>query len=263
MHTQYAHQTTQKRSLFSPLVTLNPGQTDLLKLIALLSMLTDHVNTVLLHGSQPLMYAVGRMAFPLFTLVWAMHAVQHPQKLQGQATRLWLWAVGTQPVFWFTFSGVGQSWLALNILFQFAACTQALAWLTVYGTRGGLSGVTLLLLLAWPLTPASYGVPGIVFCGLTLLAFLRPSLAAGAAFSLLWILTVASLNGLDAILSWPEGWLAYALLPALCLPLLMAELASRMPSLNRRFLPGKFFYHAYAGHLLVLGVVRFLPAFVI
>lgn len=258
MHTQYARQTTQKRSLFSPLLSLNPGQTDLLKLTALLAMLTDHVNTVLLHGSQPLMYAVGRMAFPLFTLIWAMHAAKQPQKLQAQATRLWLWAAGTQPVFWFAFSAGGQSWLALNILFLFAACTQALVWLTAYGTRGGLAGLTLLLLLAWPLTPASYGVPGIVFCCLTLLAFLRPSLAAGAAFSLLWILSVASLNGLDVILSWPEGWLAYALLPALCLPLLMAELALRTPSFSVRFLPGKFFYHAYAGHLLLLGALALL-----
>lgn len=259
MHTQYAPQTTQNRSLFSPLMTLSSGQTDLLKLIALLAMLTDHVNTVLLHGSQPLLYAVGRMAFPLFTMIWAMHAAASPLRLQGQATRLWLWAAGTQPVFWLAFSAGGQSWLALNILFLFAACTQALAWLTAYGTRGGLAGLTLLLALAWPLTPASYGVPGIVFACLTLLAFARPALAARSAFSGLWLLSVASLNGLDAIVAWPEGWLFYAALPAVVLPLVMTELAARINTIRSgRFLPKRFFYHAYAGHLLVLGLISAL-----
>lgn len=256
MHTQRTR--LARRSLFSTLTVLSPLQADLLKLTALLAMVTDHVNTILLQGSLPVLYAIGRMAFPLFTLIWAMHVIKNPQRLQAQAVRLWVWAACTQPVFWFAFSSDGQSWLALNILFLFAACTQALAWQHAYGTRGGLYGLTLLLFLAWPLTPASYGVPGIVFAGLTLLGFLRPDLAIRTSFTALWLLSVALLNGLNAVVDWTEGWLFYAALPAVALPLMMAELIAMTRPGDVRFLPKRFFYHAYAGHLLVLGVAAVL-----
>lgn len=56
----------------------------------------------------------------------------------------------------------GQSWLALNMLFAYAGCIQLVIWATRWGINGAMAGV-MLLLMAWPLTPASYGMPALVF----------------------------------------------------------------------------------------------------
>lgn len=61
----------------------------------------------------------------------------------------------------------GQSWLALNMLFAYAGCTQLVIWATRWGINGAMA-VVMLLLMAWPLTPASYGMPALVFCLLCL-----------------------------------------------------------------------------------------------
>ncbi|WP_391524562.1 TraX family protein [Enterobacter roggenkampii] len=37
-------------------------------------MIIDHTNTVFLSPAWPVMYALGRMAFPLFTLIWGLRA---------------------------------------------------------------------------------------------------------------------------------------------------------------------------------------------
>nr|WP_318380872.1 TraX family protein [uncultured Enterobacter sp.] len=74
-------------------------------------MLVDHINTLFLHPPAPELYALGRTAFPLFVLVWAINAGQRPERLQRRANRLWGWALLTQPVFVFASSG-GQIYCA-------------------------------------------------------------------------------------------------------------------------------------------------------
>lgn len=43
---------------------ISPAALDMVKVLALGAMLIDHVNTLLLTTPEPLMYALGRMAFP-------------------------------------------------------------------------------------------------------------------------------------------------------------------------------------------------------
>ncbi|EOC5728493.1 TraX family protein [Cronobacter turicensis] len=90
-------------------------------------MLLDHFNTLFLSPLRPELYALGRAAFPLFSLIWAINVNRKPERLQFQANRLWLWAVVTQPVFMLAFRQL-DPWYALNILFVFAGTTQLLAW---------------------------------------------------------------------------------------------------------------------------------------
>ncbi|HFT9693924.1 TPA: TraX family protein [Escherichia coli] len=139
---------------------LSPVALDMVKLLALLAMIIDHTNTVFLSPAWPVMYALGRMAFPLFTLIWAMNVQRTPERLQKRASRLWSWAVITQPVFSLAFSH-HQPWWALNILFVFAGVTQLLALQYRHGRKGMLAGYLLLALMIWPLEPASYGLAGI------------------------------------------------------------------------------------------------------
>lgn len=104
------------------LLVWTPGQTDLIKTVALLLMVADHISMLCGLDNDWLRLA-GRGAFPLFGLVWAMNLARHPQIRQRTLNRLWIWA------------GVAQGgWILAglrpdlgNILFAFAVSGQALA----------------------------------------------------------------------------------------------------------------------------------------
>ncbi len=104
------------------LLVWTPGQTDLIKTVALLLMVADHISMLCGLDNDWLRLA-GRGAFPLFGLVWAMNLARHPQIQQRALNRLWIWA------------GVAQGgWILAglrpdlgNILFAFAVSGQALA----------------------------------------------------------------------------------------------------------------------------------------
>ncbi|OAT35091.1 TraX family plasmid conjugative transfer pilin acetylase [Enterobacter soli ATCC BAA-2102] len=53
----------------------------MVKVLALIAMLADHINTLFLMPPNPLLYAAGRMAFPLFTFMWAMNVQRRPERL--------------------------------------------------------------------------------------------------------------------------------------------------------------------------------------
>lgn len=244
-------------SPFDQVKSLSPFQADIIKTIALLAMLADHINTILLNGHNAFLSAVGRSAFPLFTLIWAINLPDDSARLRQRAKRLWLWALATQPLFWLAFMMKGQSWLALNILFAYAGCTQLLSWAARWGINGAMAGLALLLLLAWPLTPASYGIPGIVFC---LLCMAARCISAVAESRWFLILVFAAMAWLSLPGSGYDDTLVYDLLPGLVLPLLIIAAVAALPHISAaRLWPRRFFYHAYAGHLTLLGVLAVMP----
>ena len=245
------------RRLFAPPV-LNPWGTDLVKAIALAAMITDHINTVLLSSPRLELYALGRAAFPLFALIWAINVSRDPARLQLRARRLWIWAVATQPVFILVFQG-HIPWYSLNILFMFAGVTQLLALSHNTGIRGTLCGLLVLAIMVWPLIPASYGIPGLV---LSLSLALMFSLAPGTLRNVAGITAVISLfmlNGITHLLDAPVSVLVFAIIPTMLLPAVILHATEKLqPGHTLRFMPRHFFYLAYAGHLLVLGLFRYL-----
>lgn len=137
--------------------TLSPGVMDRVKAVSLLAMILDHINTIFLLPPRPELYAIGRMVFPLFLMIWAVNVRQQPGRLQHRANRLWVWAIITQPAFILAFPAA-HPWYALNILFVFAGVTQLLALNHTYGHPGLFAGLFLLALLVNPLSLASYGL---------------------------------------------------------------------------------------------------------
>ncbi|WP_370968000.1 TraX family protein [Enterobacter wuhouensis] len=239
--------------------SFSPAALDMIKVLALVAMLVDHINTLLLTWPEPLMYALGRMAFPLFTLIWAMNVQRTPERLQRRANRLWMWATVTQPVFSLAFVG-HQPWWALNILFVFAGATQLLALQYRFGAKGLTAGVLLLATLVWPLSPASYGLAGLTLaCGMV--AGLGGKLpAVRRAGMALCILSLVCLNGISHLISLPEDTLLLATLPTLIFPLAAISLSRRLfPMGDRRFMPRHFFYMAYAGHLIIIALIVHCP----
>jgi len=238
----------------------SPAALDMIKLAALLAMLIDHINTVFLTPAQPLMYALGRMAFPLFTLIWAMNVQRSPERLQMRANCLWVWAVITQPVFSLAFQH-HQPWWAMNILFVFAGVTQLLALQHRYGKKGSLAGGLLLALMIFPLQPASYGLAGITLAVSLTIVMGGSTLEMRRTAAFVAVLSLLCLNGVKYLLSIPAETLLLATLPTLVFPLIAVSLCLDLcPEGRQRFMPRNFFYYAYAGHLGIIGLIQYIFA---
>lgn len=239
---------------------MSPGAIDMVKVIALTAMLVDHLNILFLHPPLPELYALGRMVFPVFVIIWALNLSHNPASLQARANRLWIWALIAQAPFWLAFRHL-HPWYALNILFVFAGVTQLVALSHRYGVRGGLGGLIILAALACPLVPASYGSAGLVFAAALVVLFSPVSQKRCIRLTAIITATGAlfSLNGITHLTERPLDTLIIAILPTLILPFVGIWLAIQLkPAGSRRFMPSRFFYHAYAGHLLLLALCRII-----
>ena len=93
------------------LLTWTPGQTDMIKTVALVLMVTDHAGLLLAHNNE-IMRLLGRGCFPLFGLAWGMNLARHAEIRQSQLNSLWGWALVAQV----SFMLIGYPWYTGNIL---------------------------------------------------------------------------------------------------------------------------------------------------
>lgn len=146
-----------------PPLALADGTVEALKWLALLLMTCDHINTYLFDREQSWMYALGRLAFPLFAVVLAYNLARPDAFARGAHARglkkLLLFGALATPAF--IASGIAvYGWWPLNILFLFAAAT-ACAWLIERGGALGWSGAALVFLIGGGL--AEFSWPGLAF----------------------------------------------------------------------------------------------------
>jgi hypothetical protein len=133
-----------------------------LKLIACICMLIDHINTCLYDRASVWAWLIGRLAFPLFGLTFVLTLKVH--KGMATAKRLFIWAICTQPVYALAFANTGFSpWWAGNILFSFAA----VAYLVGLGKSPTIPRIVeaapVVMLACITQAPSSFGLAGIVF----------------------------------------------------------------------------------------------------
>jgi type-F conjugative transfer system pilin acetylase TraX len=224
---------------------------DVLKCVALIAMLIDHMNDILLSPSSLLLYAVGRMAMPLFALVFAFNMAKQPGRSRELAKRQWKWAIITQPVFAFAFYG-HQPWYALNILFVFAVCSQIVAWVYSRTKYCRTKSILLIAIFVWPLSLASYGLAGIAFVLISVLVL--ASVTPRTEVLLLWVISLICLNAASLSVASLQTVVVFAIIPTLCLPLFVMTLTDSIKAKGKRFLPRQSFYWLYSGHLLILGI---------
>jgi hypothetical protein len=109
-------------------VSLAGGRREELKWLAAGLMVVDHVNGYLLGSAYPVLYALGRLAFPIFAMVLAWNLAEAGEGAKGRVLeRLLIFGVLAQP---FTmllryplmpgFPGPGPVWWQGNVLFTFA-----------------------------------------------------------------------------------------------------------------------------------------------
>jgi len=234
---------------------MSPFNMDVLKCVALVAMLIDHMNDILLSPSSLALYAVGRMAMPLFALIFAFNMAKQPGRAQELANLQWKWSGITKPFFAFAFYG-HQHWYALNILFVFAVCSQLVGWVYPRTQYCWMKSVLLIAVFVWPLSLASYGLAGITFVLISVLMF--ASVTPGTSVLLLWLLSLIGLNAASLMAASLLKVVVFAIIPTLCLPLFMLTLTDNIQRSEKRFLPRQTFYWLYCGHLLVLGIVSVL-----
>ncbi len=134
----------------------SPGQRDIIKTVALVLMVLDHINLIF-QLKQEWMFLVGRGAFPLFALVWGLNLSRHTHIRQEAINRLWGWAVIAQ----FAYYLAGFPWYEGNILFAFAVAAQVLTWCET--RTWWRSAETMLPLAVWlPFSGTSYGIAGLL-----------------------------------------------------------------------------------------------------
>lgn len=204
---------------------LAPGSAEALKWLALAAMTADHANTFLLGNAYPALYALGRVAFPMFALVLASNLARPGIDLGRICRRLLAFGV----VAAFPFALLGHSF-PLNVMFSFAVATLAIAlW-----SRGQRAVSSIVLALAGFVV--DYHWPGLLLI-VAAWAYFRTGRATAA---------VAILGAL-ASLAWPNGNLwALAALPVV----LLAEAAAlHVPRLRWAF------YAYYPAHLVALALL--------
>ncbi len=86
--------TSARPSLFA----LEGAPLDAVKLVAAAAMVTDHINDVLLDHDHLALWYVGRLAFPLFCLVFALN-LRRGASLAGYVARLTPFAILSQPIY--------------------------------------------------------------------------------------------------------------------------------------------------------------------
>lgn len=221
------------------LLTWTPGQTDIIKTVALLLMVTDHAG-LLLADNNELMRLLGRGCFPLFGLVWGMNLARHGEIRQSQLNSLWGWALVAQVPFML----IGYPWYAGNILFAFAVTGQALRWFSLPFWRYTFGAMA--IVAVWiPFSCGSYGMAGVAMLTVSWLLCRAQTSRERLGCGVMWAVMVLLMNPNDAGES----------LAGLAIALLVLMVCSSVGGEMKRFWPRHFFVLFYALHLAVLGIV--------
>ncbi|WP_320750677.1 type-F conjugative transfer system pilin acetylase TraX [Enterobacter roggenkampii] len=223
------------------LLMLSPLQRDVIRMVAFVAMVLDHLATAF-QADFPLLNMAGRCAFPLFALVSGCNLAGHALR-QSSLNRLWLMALLAQPGYWLAFREAGLMWWQLNILFTFAVVMQGARFLQGMTARNGIAAVAAVLAYL-PLSSASYGIPGLMMlAGAMLIWQVRDSLRP--AMFAVWLLLVALLNARHGDVMMLSG-VFLTLTVLFCV-------RGLVPASSARLRAGHWFAPGYALHLLCLG----------
>ncbi|EHJ2437223.1 TPA: type-F conjugative transfer system pilin acetylase TraX [Salmonella enterica] len=227
----------------SPVLNLSALQRDVIRMVAFVAMVGDHIATAF-QADLPLLNMAGRCAFPLFALVSGCNLAGKAIR-QRSLNRLWLMAILAQPGYWLAFREAGLIWWQLNILFTFAVVMQVARFLQAATVLNGVAAFTVLVGYL-PLSSASYSIPGLLMlAGALLIWQVRDSLRA--TLFAVWLLLVALLNARHGDVMMLSGVL-------LTLAVLFC-VHGLIPASGRRLQGGRWFAPGYALHLLLIALM--------
>lgn len=221
---------------------LSSGQLDVLKACAFVLMVLDHVNRGFFGGAQTWMASCGKLAFPIFAVIFAYNLANHCSTHARFIARTIVFGCIAQWPF-MQLAGVGLiNGYCVNILFVFL-----LAWAIRYSWNSGGAGLVvapfLFVIGSLVATSASFS-----WAGLALILLLASWFKRGGL--LLGVLSIAAMVSIA-----PSSWWVT---PVAILVIAGVKESAVVARLNR-FLPPYFLYIAYAGHLwLIVLLATFL-----
>ncbi|MBE5794031.1 MAG: hypothetical protein E7323_05045 [Clostridiales bacterium] len=236
------------------------GNTDtsLLKLLALVFMLIDHIGARVLPGIQELRI-LGRIAFPLYAWCLVVGSVK-TRNLPLYAFRMLMMAVLSQPLY---MMGLQHTYQELNILF-----TLTVALVAIYGIQKRFMfsqiWVPVLCYLLLGYIQVDYGWKGLTFILILYLAreSRRGLIAAFLAYCLFWGSGSATVNNLFGwelpFLKWAgikqplQAFFKLQTMAWLALPLIA------IPTNSGFKMPKWLGYALYPMHLVLLIILRLL-----
>lgn len=241
--------TSQTRGFEPPRLGVSDGTIEALKWLGVILMTLDHLNKYLLHGAVPALFALGRIALPLFTFVLAFNLARPGALDRGAygraATRLLVFgAIASIP--FISLGGLGAGWWPLNIMATLLVGTTVVYLLD----RGGFIRITsafVLFLIGGCLV--EFWWPAIATILAAWCYMKRPSWLALLA----WLLATLALN--------LNGW-AFARMPIVnastwalaAFPIIFASSHVTLAAPRLRYV----FYAYFPLHLGVLWAIRLL-----
>lgn len=244
---------TMQRTDFVP--ELSRGQQEALKWLAVITMTLDHANKLLYDFDYPVMFWLGRLAFPLFAFLIAYNLVVREVKPTRYLWPLLVFALATQPLsmwVWKDRDGNILFTLYLGVLYL------GLHALLLQRFHSFIAHALLIVIFFLPSLQVQYGPVG-VFLIPVLVYFLRQPTLLGYVLLSVYLIAVnalltpnviaffvSPLHGLYQLFS---GLEPYMLVPLFLFPIVV--LLSRLPLAVRRSNPW-FFYAFYPAHLAAL-----------
>lgn len=228
--------------------------TGLLKIIAVVSMLIDHVGAVLF-PSAIFLRIIGRIAFPIFAycLVFGFF---HTKNIKSYFIRLFIFALISQPAFLYAFygryfwysvpPGAGVktifSLYTLNIFF-----TLFLGLLFIYGLKEKKYLLSLIALVIPLFVTVDYGIYGVLLIGFIYLLCKtdKTIMLTGMALflAIYFFIPPASIRFLGVPLN-IQGFAFLSIIP------IAISIKTKL------HMPKYFYYIFYPLHLLLLGIIR-------
>ncbi|MCB1913810.1 MAG: conjugal transfer protein TraX [Rhodocyclaceae bacterium] len=219
---------TWPASLRAPALAFTDGGLEAVKWLALACMLLDHVDKYLLGAAEPALFAVGRLALPLFGFALAYNLARPGALARGAYRRLLsrLAAFGAlASPFFIALGGLGWGWWPLNIMFTLFVAA-AVLWLLEVRSSSAIAGAIVLFLIGglfvefwWP--ALAYILAAWLYCRLATWPRLMGWIAAAGSLYLindnLWALAALPILFLLAHVSVTAPrmrWVFYAFYPA-------------------------------------------------
>lgn len=213
-------------------IRLASGTAEVVKWLAIVLMVLDHVDAILLDRSGHPVFWLGRLAFPLFAFLLAHNHIHWARSWKRQAGRLMALALVSQPIYMAVFDTA-----RLNILFTLALGLLACRVVDRVGpdVERVLGGVLLLLLALGLSLFVEYGPAGVLLV-VSCRAWVRRPGPARAAAAAAW---AAAANMFTPVALAAAGFVAIVPLAR-----------GREVALVRA--PGWLFYVFYPVHLVVI-----------
>ncbi len=209
--------------------------TGLIKIIAFVTMLIDHIGYVFFPSEMIFRY-IGRIAFPLFAYCLVLGFI-HTKNLKKYALRLFLFGAVSQIPYWLCFFKNVGIFYQLNIGF-----TMLLGLYALYGIREKKYYHTVIALILSEIIPFEYGFYGI--CAMVAMYLFifdgKGYFAFASAISL----------GYPLVASYFNGYFDMQCLAVLALPIMLISTRSKIK------IPKIIGYGFYPAHLLTLWFIK-------